>query len=224
MQMNSCPRAVHVTKISSTPTTSTTITTRTSGAVVGGGVLSPEAVQLQPHCALPVIPRDGGTALHRRRVECETTIIINTSDPFQPLAGCLSHPLHGITAEVEPGGLADEAEPSSRHLEATPGLVQRHGCHQPCGEGQRALTEPPPHGLVESGHTQSPYNSHRDVIETHRDATETPQGHCRDFTEVSWRPQREPIEISLRFGMSSGHFGLSSVPLSGFSAFSVGSQ
>ena len=193
------------------------------GAVVDGGVLSPEVVQLQPHCALPVVPRDGGTALHRRPVACATTTV-NTSDPFEPLAGRLSHPVHAVTAEGEPGGLADEAEPSFRCLEAAPGLVQRHGRHQPCGEGQRALTEPPPHGLVESGHTQSPYNSHRDVIETHRDATETPQGHCRDFTEVSWRPQREPIEISLRFGMSSGHFGLSSVPLSGFSAFSVGSQ
>ena len=149
---------------------------------------------------------------------------VNSSNELQPFAGCLSDPVHLITAEGEPGGLADEAERSSGRLEAAPGLVQRHGRHQPCGEGQRALTEPPPHGLVESGHTQSPYNSHRDVIETHRDATETPQGHCRDFTEVSWRPQREPIEISLRFALSSGHFGLSSVPLHGFSAFSVGSQ
>ena len=155
MQMNSCPRAVRVTRTSSTPTTTTTITVSTLGAVVGGGVLSPEVVQLQPHCALPVVPRDGGTALHRRRVVCATTSAANFSDVFQPLAGRLSHPEHVEAAEGEPGGLADEAEPSSGRLEAAPGLVQRHGRHQPCGEGQRALTEPPPHGLVEPGLTET---------------------------------------------------------------------
>ena len=136
---------------------STTSTTTSSfGAVVDAGVLSPEVVQLQPHCALPVVPRDGGTALHRRPICCATTTAANNTDPLQPLAGRLSHPLHGITAEGEPGGLADEAEPSSGRLEAAPGLVQRHGRHQPCGEGQRALTEPPPHGLVEPGPRETP--------------------------------------------------------------------
>uniref|UniRef100_A0A8V0XE96 Ig-like domain-containing protein n=1 Tax=Gallus gallus TaxID=9031 RepID=A0A8V0XE96_CHICK len=150
-QMNSCPCAVHVTRSSSTPTISTTITSSTFGAEVDAGVLSPEVVQLQPHCALPVVPRDGGTALHRRPVACVTTSAANSCDEFQPLAGRLSHPEHVEAAEGEPGGLADEAEPSSGRLEAAPGLVQRHGRHQPCGEGQRALTEPPPHGLVEPG-------------------------------------------------------------------------
>uniref|UniRef100_A0A8V0XL02 Ig-like domain-containing protein n=1 Tax=Gallus gallus TaxID=9031 RepID=A0A8V0XL02_CHICK len=128
--------------------------TKISGTVIGGGVLSPEVVQLQPHCALPVVPRDGGTALHCRRVVCATTSAANLSDVFQPFAGRLSHPEHVEAAEGEPGGLADEAERSSGRLEAAPGLIQRHGRHQPCGEGQRALTEPPPHGLVEPGHTQ----------------------------------------------------------------------
>jgi len=106
---------ISITPIIITPSS----TTGSFGAVVGGGVLSPEVVQLQPHCALPVVPRDGGTALHHRPVECETTIIINSSAPFQPLAGRLSHPLHAVTAEGEPGGLADEAEPSSGLLEGS---------------------------------------------------------------------------------------------------------
>uniref|UniRef100_A0A8V0XA34 Ig-like domain-containing protein n=1 Tax=Gallus gallus TaxID=9031 RepID=A0A8V0XA34_CHICK len=166
---------------SSVDTTSfiiTTTTVSTFRAVVGGGVLSPEVVQLQPHCALPVVPRDGGTALHRRPVCCVTTITANTCDPLQPLAGRLAHPVHAITAEGEPGGLADEAERSSGRLEAAPGLVQRHGRHQPCGEGQRALTEPPPHGLAEPGLTQTPQSAHRDLIDIplrpHREAIETP--------------------------------------------------
>ena len=135
---------------SSIPTT-TTITTTTISifrAAVGGAVLSLEAVQLQLHCALPVVPRDGGTALHRRRVACVTTSAGNTCEELQPLARCLAHPEHGRTAEGESGGLADEGEAASGRLEAAPGLVQRHGCHQPCGEGQTALTEPPTHGLV----------------------------------------------------------------------------
>ena len=149
MQMNSCPCDTCA-STTITPTTVSTLITA-FGAVVGGGVLSPEVVQLQPHCALPVVPRDGGTALHRRRVVYVTTATVDTCKPLQPLAGRLSHPEHVEAAEGEPGGLADEAEPSSGRLEAAPGLVQRHGRHQPCGEGQRALTEPPPHGLVEPG-------------------------------------------------------------------------
>ena len=156
MQMNSCPRAVRVTRTSSTPTTTTTITVSTLGAVVGAGVLSPEVAQLQPHCALSIVPRDGDTALHCRPMTRAIPKSVNSSDELQPFAGRLSDPVHLIAAEGEPGGLADEAERSSGRLEAAPGLVQRHGRHQPCGEGQRALTEPPPHGLVEPGLTETP--------------------------------------------------------------------
>jgi len=97
-----------------------TPTTISFGAVVDAGVLSPEVVQLQPHCALPVVPRDGGTALHRRPEVCVTASAVNTSDPLQPLAGRLAHPLHAVITEGEPGGLADEAEPSSGCLQGSP--------------------------------------------------------------------------------------------------------
>ena len=109
-----------VNTISITPSATTpSNTTRSSGAVVGAGVLSPEVVQLQPHCALPVVPRDGGTALPRRPICCATTTAANNTDPLQPFAGHLSHPTYAVTADGEPGGLADEAEPSSGLLEGS---------------------------------------------------------------------------------------------------------
>ena len=90
-----------LTNTTSTSATVTTTSTSTFGAVVGGGVLSPEVVQLQPHCALPVVPRDGGTALHRCPVVWGTTIRANNTDVFQPLAGRPLHPTHVVIAEGE---------------------------------------------------------------------------------------------------------------------------
>uniref|UniRef100_A0A8C3J704 Ig-like domain-containing protein n=1 Tax=Calidris pygmaea TaxID=425635 RepID=A0A8C3J704_9CHAR len=90
-------------------TTSMITTTRTTisfGAVVGGRVVLLEAVHLQRDRALGVVPGDGEATLHRRRVVCVTTIAPNTRDELQPLPGCLSHPSHAEAAEGEAGARA----------------------------------------------------------------------------------------------------------------------
>ena len=75
--------------VSSTPTSTST---SMFGAVVGAGVLSPEVVQLQPQCALPIVPRDGGTALHRRPISCVTPSAVHPHNALLSPAGLLSHP------------------------------------------------------------------------------------------------------------------------------------
>jgi len=75
--------------VSSTPTSTST---SMFGAVVGAGVLSPEVVQLQPQCALPVVSRDGGTALHHCPISCITPSAVHPHNALLSPAGLLSHP------------------------------------------------------------------------------------------------------------------------------------
>uniref|UniRef100_A0A8C3GI14 Ig-like domain-containing protein n=1 Tax=Cairina moschata TaxID=8855 RepID=A0A8C3GI14_CAIMO len=102
-------------------------------AVVGGGVFGLEAVHLQGGRALPVVPGDGEAALHRRRVACPTTIVVNSCDILEPLPGCLSHPSHGVAAEGEVGALADQGQGPPGTHEAPSGLIQGRGRPQPWG-------------------------------------------------------------------------------------------
>ncbi|XP_068520635.1 uncharacterized protein [Anas acuta] len=119
----------------SNSTSTTTTPTTTSGfcAVVGGGVFGLEAVHLQGERALPVVPGDGEASLHRRRVVCVTTIIVNTRDVFEPLPGGLPDPSHAVAAEVKAGGLADQGQGPPGTHEAPSRLIQGHGCPQPWG-------------------------------------------------------------------------------------------
>uniref|UniRef100_A0A8C3GI43 Ig-like domain-containing protein n=1 Tax=Cairina moschata TaxID=8855 RepID=A0A8C3GI43_CAIMO len=112
---------------------STSTSTTTSRAVVGGGVFGLEAVHLQGGRALPVVPGDGEAALHRRRVACPTTIVVNSCDILEPLPGCLSHPSHGVAAEGEVGALADQGQGPPGTHEAPSGLIQGRGRPQPWG-------------------------------------------------------------------------------------------
>ena len=79
-------------------------------AVVGGRVVGPQAVHLQRHRALGVVPGDGEAPFDRRSVACATTTVANSRDPLEPLPGRLSHPIHAGAAEGEAGTLAEEAQ------------------------------------------------------------------------------------------------------------------
>uniref|UniRef100_A0A8B9R799 Ig-like domain-containing protein n=1 Tax=Anas platyrhynchos TaxID=8839 RepID=A0A8B9R799_ANAPL len=107
---HNAPGEANIVSHQHTSTITTPTTTSTFRAVVGGGVFGLEAVHLQGERALPVVPGDGEASLHRRRVVCVTTIIVNTRDVFEPLPGCLSHPSHAVAAEGVPGALADQGQ------------------------------------------------------------------------------------------------------------------
>ncbi|XP_065520679.1 Ig heavy chain Mem5-like [Lathamus discolor] len=100
---------------------STTITTTTSTlhAVVSGRVLGREAAHLQRDRALGVVPGDGGSALHRCPVSGAATTAANACDELEPLPRCLAHPSHGVAAEGEARGLAQEPH-------GAPGMKNHH--------------------------------------------------------------------------------------------------
>ncbi|RLV62102.1 hypothetical protein DV515_00019671, partial [Chloebia gouldiae] len=93
-----------------TNTTGFKITTSkiTFGAEITGGILR--------HRALPVVPGDRESTLHRRRVAA-------TPAP----AGSLPHPIHFIIPKIEAGGAAEEAQGPPGGLEVPPRLQQGHG-------------------------------------------------------------------------------------------------
>ncbi|RLV61954.1 hypothetical protein DV515_00019843, partial [Chloebia gouldiae] len=119
-----------------------TATIKTFGAEITGGIL--------PHRALPGVPGDRESTLHRRRVAGAATAA-DPCEPLQPLPGSLADPEHSETPETEPGGSAEEAQGSPRGAPTFPLPVS------PFPAGLRAAVT-----LLESGgHLQPPGGSLR---------------------------------------------------------------
>lgn len=83
---------------------------RLYGTVILGRVLSFQAVHSQIEQVRGLVPGDGEAAFGEVSVVLCTPITTYDCHPFQSLPRHLSHPVHCIAAEGEPGGSTGEEE------------------------------------------------------------------------------------------------------------------
>ncbi|RLV62490.1 hypothetical protein DV515_00019262, partial [Chloebia gouldiae] len=120
---------------------------RILGAEITGGILVPEAAHGQRHRALPVVPGDRESALHRQRIVGVGTTAVDTRDVFQRLPGSLADPEHSKTPKIEPrvpvwvssGAFPVPVSPFPAGLRAAVTLLESGGHLQPHGGSLRLL-------------------------------------------------------------------------------------